>query len=99
MVSLFIHRPIATVLLAVGLALAGMGALFLLPVAPLPNIDIPTIVVTANMAGASPEVMSNTVATPLERHLGAIADVTEMTSRSPPGFDPGGAAIRHQPRH
>jgi multidrug efflux pump len=82
MVSLFIRRPIATVLLAVGLALAGLGALLLLPVAPLPNIDIPTIVVTASMAGASPEVMSNTVATPLERHLGAISDVTEMTSRS-----------------
>ncbi|HEX3754974.1 MAG TPA: efflux RND transporter permease subunit [Rhizomicrobium sp.] len=82
MVSLFIRRPIATTLLAIGLALAGFGALFLLPVAPLPNIDIPTIVVSANMAGASPEVMSNTVATPLERHLGAIADVTEMTSRS-----------------
>jgi multidrug efflux pump len=82
MVSLFIRRPIATVLLAVGLALAGLGALFLLPVAPLPNIDIPTIVVSASMAGASPEVMSNTVATPLERHLGAISDVTEMTSRS-----------------
>src|ERR1700678_3220891 len=82
MVTLFIQRPIATALLALGLALAGLGALFLLPVAPLPNIDIPTIVVTANMAGASPEVMSNTVATPLERHLGTISDVTEMTSRS-----------------
>jgi multidrug efflux pump len=82
MVSLFIRRPIATALLAAGLALAGLGALFLLPVAPLPNIDIPTIVVSANMSGASPEVMSNTVATPLERHLGTIADVTQMTSRS-----------------
>ena len=81
-VALFIHRPIATTLLALGLALAGGAALFLLPVAPLPNIDIPTISVTANMPGASPEVMSTTVATPLERHLGAIAAVTEMTSRS-----------------
>ena len=56
-----------------------------MPVAPLPNIDLPVIVVSANMPGASPEVMSNTVATPLERHLGAIADVTQMTSRSSVG--------------
>ena len=82
MVSLFIRRPIAATLLAIGLALAGLGALFLLPVSALPNIDIPTIVVSANMAGASPETMSTSVATPLERHLGAIAAVTEMTSRS-----------------
>src|SRR6202142_1312471 len=85
MVGLFIHRPIATTLLAAGLALAGLGALFLLPVAPVPNVDIPTIVVSATMAGASPEVMSNTVATPLERHLSGISDVTEMTSRSTVG--------------
>ena len=65
--------------------LAGFGALFLLPVAPLPNIDLPVIVVSANMPGASPETMSTSVATPLERHLGAIADVTEMTSRSSVG--------------
>ena len=55
MVGLFIHRPIATTLLALGLALAGIGAFFLLPVTPLPNIDIPTIVVQASMAGASPK--------------------------------------------
>ena len=85
MVKLFICRPIATTLLALGLALAGMGAFFLLPVSPLPNIDIPTIVVQASMAGASPETMSTSVATPLERHLGAIAAVTEMTSRSSVG--------------
>jgi multidrug efflux pump len=85
MVALFIQRPIATTLLALGLALAGMGAFFLLPVSPLPNIDIPTIVVQASMAGASPETMSTSVATPLERHLGAIAAVTEMTSRSSVG--------------
>ena len=60
----------------------GFGAYFLLPVAPLPNIDIPTIAVSASMPGASPETMSSSVATPLERHLGAIAGVTEMTSRS-----------------
>ncbi len=85
MVGLFIQRPIATTLLALGLALAGFGAFFLLPVSPLPNIDIPTIVVQASMAGASPETMSTSVATPLERHLGAIAAVTEMTSRSSVG--------------
>jgi multidrug efflux pump len=56
-----------------------------MPVAPLPNIDLPVIVVSASMAGASPEVMSNTVATPLERHLGAIANVNQMTSRSSVG--------------
>src|SRR6266700_1608539 len=85
MVATFIRRPVATTLLALGLALAGMGAFLLLPVSPLPNIDIPTIVVQANMPGASPETMSTSVATPLERHLGAIAAVTEMTSRSSVG--------------
>ncbi|HWC61998.1 MAG TPA: efflux RND transporter permease subunit [Rhizomicrobium sp.] len=85
MVSLFICRPVATTLLAIGLALAGMGAFFLLPVSPLPNIDIPTLVVQASMPGASPETMSTSVATPLERHLGSIAAVTEMTSRSSVG--------------
>ena len=85
MVRLFIFRPIATTLLALGLALAGLGALFLLPVSPLPNIDIPTLVVQASMPGASPETMSTSVATPLERHLGSIAAVTEMTSRSSVG--------------
>ena len=84
-VALFIQRPIATTLLGVGLGLAGIGAFLLLPVAPLPNIDLPTISVSANMAGASPEVMSSTVATPLERHLGAISSVTEMTSQSSTG--------------
>jgi multidrug efflux pump len=83
--SIFIRRPIATVLLTIGLALAGMTAFFLLPVASMPNADIPTIFVTASMAGASPETMSTSVATPLERHLGTIADVTEMTSSSSVG--------------
>src|SRR6478609_6857284 len=82
LVRLFIQRRIATILLALGLGLAGMTAYFLLPVSPLPNIDIPTIAVNANVPGASPETMSTSVATPLERHLGAIAGVTEMTSRS-----------------
>src|SRR5580698_1132919 len=83
--ALFIRRPIATALLAAGLALSGATAFFLLPVSPLPNIDIPTISVTASMAGASPEVMATTVATPLERHLGVIASVNEMTSSSTVG--------------
>jgi multidrug efflux pump len=83
--ALFIRRPVATALLAAGLALAGATAYFLLPVSPLPNIDVPTISVSASMAGASPEVMAATVATPLERHLGAIADVNEMTSSSTVG--------------
>jgi len=83
--SIFIRRPIATTLLTIGLALAGMTAFFLLPVASMPNADIPTIFVSASMAGASPETMSTSVATPLERHLGTISDVTEMTSRSSVG--------------
>jgi multidrug efflux pump len=81
----FIARPVATMLLTIGLALAGMIALFLLPVAPLPNVDIPTLVVSAQMPGASPQTMATSVATPLERHLGTIADVTEMTSSSSVG--------------
>jgi len=83
--AIFIRRPIATTLLAAGLALSGAVAFFLLPVSPLPNIDIPTISVTATMPGASPEVMATTVATPLERHLGVIASVNEMTSSSTVG--------------
>ncbi len=81
----FIHRPIATTLLTIGLALTGIVAFFLLPVSPLPNTDLPVIAVSASMAGASPETMATSVATPLERHLGAIADVTEMTSTSSVG--------------
>ncbi len=81
----FIRRPVATTLLTAGIALAGMAAYFQLPVAPLPEVAIPVIVVSAGMAGASPETMATSVATPLERHLGTIADVTEMTSRSSVG--------------
>jgi multidrug efflux pump len=78
----FIERPVATTLLTIGIALAGIFAFNNLPVAPLPQVDFPTISVTATMPGASPEVMAETVATPLERHLGVIADVTQMTSQS-----------------
>ncbi|HLY06488.1 MAG TPA: efflux RND transporter permease subunit [Rhizomicrobium sp.] len=81
----FVARPVATMLLTIGLALAGLLGLFHLPVAPLPNVDIPTIVVSAQMPGASPETMATSVATPLERHLGTIADVSEMTSSSSVG--------------
>ena len=81
----FIARPVATTLLTFGVALAGIAAFVLLPVAPLPKIDAPAIFVTASLPGASPEVMASSVATPLERHLGAIADVDDMTSRSSVG--------------
>jgi multidrug efflux pump len=80
--SPFILRPIATTLLTFAVFLAGAAAYFLLPVSSLPQVDIPTISVSASLPGASPEVVAATVATPLERHLGEIADVTEMTSRS-----------------
>jgi multidrug efflux pump len=79
---LFISRPVATTLLTLGVTLAGAVAFFLLPVSPLPQVDFPTISVQAGMAGASPETMATSVATPLERHLGQIADVEEMTSSS-----------------
>jgi multidrug efflux pump len=81
----FIRRPVATTLLTIGLALAGAFAYSKLPVAPLPQVDFPTISVFATMPGASPETMAATVATPLERHLGIIADVSEMTSSSTVG--------------
>jgi multidrug efflux pump len=78
----FIRRPIGTLLLTLGVVLAGVVAFIKLPVAPLPKVDIPTIQVQANLPGASPATMASTVASPLERKLGTIAGVTEMTSRS-----------------
>jgi multidrug efflux pump len=81
----FIARPVATTLLAIGVALAGMFAFVKLPVAPLPQVDFPTISVQATLPGASPETVATSVASPLERHLGSIADVTEMTSTSSVG--------------
>jgi multidrug efflux pump len=80
--AIFIRRPVATTLLTAGIALSGLLAYFKLPVAPLPSISFPTIQVMAQMAGASPDTMAATVAEPLERHLGVIADVTQMTSQS-----------------
>ncbi len=78
----FIRRPIGTMLLVIGLLIAGIAAFFELPVSPLPQVDFPTISVQANLPGASPDTMGSSVATPLERRLGTIADVTEMTSQS-----------------
>ena len=78
----FIRRPIATTLLTAGVALAGAAAFRLLPVSPLPEVDFPTISVSASLPGASPETMASSVATPLERQFGRIAGVTEMTSSS-----------------
>src|ERR1700744_5321050 len=83
--GLFIRRPVATTLLAVAILLSGALGYFKLPVAPLPNITFPVIVVQASMAGASPDIMASTVAAPLERRLGAIADVSQLTSTSSVG--------------
>ena len=80
--SPFIARPVATTLLTLGIALAGILAFSKLPVAPLPQVDFPTIAVIAQLPGASPTTVASSVAAPLERHLGQIADVTEMTSQS-----------------
>src|SRR5271155_2832150 len=80
--SPFIHRPVATTLLTIAIALAGAVAFQVLPVSALPQIDFPTISVAASLPGASPEIMASSVATPLERQFGRIAGVTEMTSSS-----------------
>lgn len=81
----FIARPVATTLITLGIALAGILGFQLLPIAPLPQVDFPTISVSASLPGASPDTMAATVATPLERALGSIAGVTEITSRSSQG--------------
>ncbi|HVV39653.1 MAG TPA: efflux RND transporter permease subunit [Nitrobacter sp.] len=83
--SPFIRRPVATTLLTIGLAAVGIVAFFKLPVSPLPEVDFPTISVRATLPGGSPQDVATTVASPLERHLGQIADVTEMTSASSVG--------------
>jgi multidrug efflux pump len=80
--SPFIHRPVATVLLTVAVALAGAIAFTVLPVSPLPQVDFPTITVAASLPGGSPDIMASSVATPLERQFGHIAGVTQMTSSS-----------------
>jgi multidrug efflux pump len=81
----FIRRPIATVLLTIGLALAGLAAFFVLPVAPLPNVEFPGVMVQANLAGASPADIATSIATPLERRLAVISGLNEITSRSSTG--------------
>jgi multidrug efflux pump len=81
----FIARPVATTLLTIGITLAGIFAFFKLPVSALPQVDFPTISVQATLPGASPDTVATSVAEPLERHLGQIADVTEMTSASSVG--------------
>src|SRR5260221_12624803 len=78
----FITRPIATTMLIVALLLVGMVAYLMLPVAPLPQVDFPTIQVTAQLPGTSPETMASTVATPLERQFSQIAGVAQLTSVS-----------------
>ena len=83
--AFFIRRPVATTLLMAAILLAGALGYTRLSVAPLPQVDFPTIVVNATLPGASPETMASSVATPLERHLGQIADVSEMTSSSAVG--------------
>ncbi len=80
--ALFIDRPAATTLLAIAILLSGILAYFNLPVAPLPNITFPVVVVQATMAGAAPEIMAATVAEPLEKRMAAISGVTELTSTS-----------------
>jgi len=84
--SPFIHRPVATLLLSLAVVLLGMLAYRLLPVAPLPEMDMPAIMVQANLPGASPQVMASSVATPLERAFGQIAGITQMSSRSSQGY-------------
>jgi multidrug efflux pump len=81
----FIARPVATTLLTIAIALGGLLGYEALPVSPLPQLDFPTISVTAQLPGASPDVVATSLAAPLERHLGQIADVTEMTSQSQTG--------------
>ncbi|MBD9416263.1 efflux RND transporter permease subunit [Pseudomonas sp. PDM16] len=81
----FIRRPVATLLLSLAIILAGLVSFRLLSVAPLPNMDFPAIVISANLPGASPQTMASSVATPLERALGSIAGISEMTSRSAQG--------------
>lgn len=80
--ALFIQRPVATTLLTLAITLSGIIGFSLLPVSPLPQVDYPVIMVSASMPGADPETMASSIATPLERALGRIAGVNEMTSTS-----------------
>ena len=80
--AVFVRRPVATTLLTAAIALVGVVAFPFLPVSPLPQVDYPTLNVTAKLPGASPEIMATSVATPLEREFGRIAGVVEMTAQS-----------------
>jgi len=80
--ELFIRRPVATTLLTIAIAIAGAIAFMVLPVSPLPEVDFPTVSVSASLPGASAQIMASSVATPLERQFGHIAGVSEMTSAS-----------------
>lgn len=80
--ALFINRPIATILLSIGIALSGILAFYLLPVSSLPQIEFPTIIVQSSLPGASPEIMATSVATPIEKQLSRIAGISDMTSNS-----------------
>ena len=95
----FIERPVATTLLTIALTLAGGIAYRLLPVSALPQVDFPTISVSASLPGASPDVMAASVATPLEKQFTRIAGITEMTSRSTVGAANITLPVRSQPRH
>src|SRR5205814_9282327 len=83
--SPFVKRPIGTLLLTIGIGLAGIAGFFVLPVSPLPQVDFPTISVSARLPGASPDTMATSVATPLERRLASLAGVNEVTSSSSNG--------------
>ncbi len=95
----FINRPIATTLLTAAVVLSGVAAFRVLPVSPLPQVDFPTVSVSASLPGASPEIMASSVATPLEREFGRISSVTEMTSQSTSRASEHHAAIRFEPQH
>ncbi len=97
--SPFIRRPVGTSLLTVAVTLAGALAYMTLPVSPLPQIDFPTISVSAQLPGASPETMASAVATPLERQFGRIAGITEMSSTSYLGADVDHDPVRSEPQH
>ena len=95
----FIRRPVGTTLLAIGLLLVGAVAYRFLPVASLPSVEFPTISVSASRPGADPDIMAATVAAPLERRLGEIAGVTEMTSVTSLGSIAHHRAVRSEPQH
>ena len=95
----FIQRPVATTLLTIGVTLVGVVAFRFLPVAALPQVEFPTINVSANLPGASPETMATSVAAPLERQFTRIAGVTEMTSTSTLGSYERHLTVRVEPRH